>query len=676
MSTVLNRQQTLPAGYRLLWYRLEAVLGRGSFGITYLATDTNLDRKVAVKEYLPLNLARREENSSVHALSDNHSAMYPWGLKRFIAEARTLAKFNHPNIVRVYNVFEANNTAYMAMEYEQGDSLDVLLRLHQLDGETQFLKMLFPLLDALEYMHKAGYIHRDIKPGNIFIRANGSPVLLDFGSTRMALGTQPCPPLTSLVTQGYAPYEQYDGEHGKQGPWTDIYALGATLYAAIAGRRPSDAIVRASARLEGISDPMEPAIKVGRGIFSLRFLRAVDEALKILPGDRPANIAAWRQMFQSSDNPPDYVPFSLSAIPSRRTIGAPAVRRSHPQPRRGAKRWIGMTGLLTAVAVALLLVGQWPLSRDEGLEAPRQAEAPAPDQTPSPSTQPKSVPNAGRQDRPSAPIAKQKNPPRVSIAKEEDAPNAPLEVSNSKPDSVFRDMLADGSRGPEMVLIPAGNFRMGDVQDHGTGYAKPVHTVRIGKPFAMGRYEVTFEDYDDFARATDRALPRDRGWGRSRRPVIKVTWDDAVEYTKWLSQQTGKRYRLPSEAEWEYAARGGTETAYWWGNDIGLNRANCDGCGTQWDRKQTAPVGSFAPNPFGLYDTAGNVWEWVQDCENDNYQNAPADGSAWLSDDCPERVFRGGSWNVPPRKLRSASRTWDGPDLRYGYVGFRLARDL
>ena len=215
---------------------------------------------------------------------------------------------------------------------------------------------------------------------------------------------------------------------------------------------------------------------------------------------------------------------------------------------------------------------------------------------------------------------------------------------------------------------------MGDADE------RPVHPVRIPKPFAMSRYVVTFDEYDVFARLTNRQLPADEGWGRGRRPVINVSWEDAVAYAEWLSQQTGKRYRLPTEVEWEYAARAGTETAYWWGDEIGKNRANCDGCGSPWDNKQTAPVGSFSPNSWGLYDTVGNVWEWVQDCWHENYEGAPKDGSrTWEAENdgnCALRVGRGGSWGGEPGGVRSANRGWDVPVYRDDDLGFRLAQDL
>jgi formylglycine-generating enzyme required for sulfatase activity len=229
----------------------------------------------------------------------------------------------------------------------------------------------------------------------------------------------------------------------------------------------------------------------------------------------------------------------------------------------------------------------------------------------------------------------------------------------------------------EIVVIQVGSFQMGDVQGGGVEAEIPVHTVRIHTPFAIGRYEVTFDEYDQFATVKKRKLPNDGGWGRGRRPVT-VSWKDAVEYAKWLSEQTGKRYRLPTEAEWEYAARGGTETAYWWGNEMKSGMANCAACGSQWDDKN-APVGSFKPNPFGLDDTAGNVGEWVDDCWHDNYNGAPADGSAWKETsggNCGQRVIRGGSSRDLPKALRASSRFRANADDRHGNTGFRLAQDL
>ncbi len=238
---------------------------------------------------------------------------------------------------------------------------------------------------------------------------------------------------------------------------------------------------------------------------------------------------------------------------------------------------------------------------------------------------------------------------------------------------VVRDNLKDGSPGPEMVVIPTGSFIMGSSQQEDEG---PPHQVTIARSFAMGKYTVTFSEYDRFAQSTGRDLPDDSGWGRNNQPVVNVCWEDAVAYAEWLSEQTGKRYRLPTEAEWEYAARAGTQSAYWWGDEIGRNRANCDGCGSEWDDSQPAPVGSFAPNPFGLHDMLGNVWEWVEDCWHDDYNGAPADGSAWLSEDGGPRGVRGGSWAVDPAHLRSALRYGASAEDQLDSLGFRLVQNL
>ena len=243
------------------------------------------------------------------------------------------------------------------------------------------------------------------------------------------------------------------------------------------------------------------------------------------------------------------------------------------------------------------------------------------------------------------------------------------------PGTTFRDPLSSGSEGPSMVVLPAGNFRMGCLPDRDCyDYEKPVHEVRIARPFAVSVHEVTFEDYDRFIRVTDGREAYGR-WGRGRRPV-DVSWEDAKSYVAWLSSQTGEEYRLLSESEWEYAARAGTATKYSWGDETGRNRANCDGCGSQWDAEQTAPAGSFKPNGFGLYDMHGNVSEWVEDCAASSYRSAPADGSARLQGDCDFRMARGGSWLSHPRGLHSAARRALARDYPFYYVGFRIARTL
>jgi formylglycine-generating enzyme required for sulfatase activity len=202
--------------------------------------------------------------------------------------------------------------------------------------------------------------------------------------------------------------------------------------------------------------------------------------------------------------------------------------------------------------------------------------------------------------------------------------------------------------------------------------------VTIGKPFAVGRTEVTFAEWDACVTAGYCATRvSDNNWGRGNQPVINISWDDAKEYIAWLSRMTGNEYRLLTEAEWEYAARAGTTTAYSWGDDIGKGNANCDGCGSQWDNRQPAPVGSFKPNDFGLYDMHRNVFEWVEDNWHEDYKGAPMDGTAWLDGgDASRRVVRGGSWNLSPQILRAALRLRYSSGYRDLFIGFRLAGTL
>ena len=234
---------------------------------------------------------------------------------------------------------------------------------------------------------------------------------------------------------------------------------------------------------------------------------------------------------------------------------------------------------------------------------------------------------------------------------------------------------------PEMVVVGAGEYWMGSPEGEAdrAGDEGPRYRVRIGEAFAVGKYEVTFEEWDAcVAGGGCRGYrPDDAGWGRGRRPVINVSWEDAKAYVMWLSRKTGTRYRLLSEEEWEYVARAGTGRRYTWGDYVGRNRANCDGCGSRWDNEKTAAVGSFGANGYGLHDVHGNVLEWVEDCWHPNYHGAPADGSAWVTGgDCSDRVVRGGSWYDAPRNLRSAGRTGSRAGARGVGYGFRVARTL
>ncbi|MBI2970762.1 MAG: serine/threonine protein kinase, partial [Gammaproteobacteria bacterium] len=293
-------RNALGPGTRLHWYQIEKVLGHGGFGITYLARDGNLGKFVAIKEYLPVELAVRGADLSVVPIIDRHRQHYEWGLERFLSEARTLSKFKHHNIVSVVAVFEANNTAYMVMQYEKGESLAEILRRFGTLAEAEIIRHMLPLLDGLKNVHEAGFIHRDIKPANIFTRKGGaSSVLLDFGSARHALSLE-TRTLTNLVSAGYSPYEQYSSRSDEQGPWTDIYAAGATLYHMVAGAPPLDAIERGKGMLGSSKDILKPAVEAGRGRYSPHFLAAIDHALMFNQDDRPQTVSEWLTDFHEA----------------------------------------------------------------------------------------------------------------------------------------------------------------------------------------------------------------------------------------------------------------------------------------------------------------------------------------------------------------------------------------
>jgi formylglycine-generating enzyme required for sulfatase activity len=243
------------------------------------------------------------------------------------------------------------------------------------------------------------------------------------------------------------------------------------------------------------------------------------------------------------------------------------------------------------------------------------------------------------------------------------------------------DVFKECADCPAMVVVPEGSFTMGSpASEGGDDDEHPQHVVKIAHEFAVGKFDVTKDEFVAFVRAanydagTDWKNPGFAQTGSD--PVVNVSWNDAKAYVNWLSDKTKRPYRLLSESEWEYSARAGASTAYFWGASIGKNNANCDGCGSRWDNKQTSPSGSFAPNAFGLYDMHGNAWQWVEDCYRGSYSGAPEDGSPVITGECGQRVIRGGSWFFYPRDLRAAQRSRNDPSLRVNRVGFRVARTL
>ena len=701
----------LPEETRLEEYEIRQVLGQGGFGITYLAEDTHLGKRVAVKEYLPRDFATRGVGSTVTPISSAEAADYRWGLDRFLDEGRALARFEHRHLNKVQRYFQANGTAYLVLEYIEGETLSAVLQREGQLSQAQVERLLGEVLSGLAEVHAAGYVHRDLTPGNLMLRReDGSAVVLDFGAARQAV-SQRSKRMTSMGTPGYQPIEQYAAKAEKIGPWSDLYAVGMVAYQCVSGLGGTDlpdAVSRRLAQDDGAAS-LKAAVEVGQGRYDRQLLAAIDWAIEIQEKDRPQSIGEWRQALPALDlqRPAAPVRSSQSSVSAPERPLADAGRSAPSLPR-----WATVAG----IAALLVAVGAGAYWLGQRMPVVPTAPAPAPPAVPPPRARPSApVPNESTPGAPqvypfvveTAPAgaevevlgvreayrpglalpageyqvevrAEGYEPQRVWV--DHPARGAPprmaLARAGRQPGETFRDCATC----PELVVVPAGSYQMGSPSSEaGRDAAEgPVHRVTIGQAFAVGVYQVTFGEWAACASGGgckgDR--PDDAGWGRGRRPVINVSWEDAQAYVAWLSSQTGQRYRLLSEAEWEYVARAGTTTKYWWGNEIGGNRANCDGCGSQWDNEKTAPVGSFQPNRFGLYDVHGNVWEWVQDCWNDDYAGALSDGRAWEGGDCSWRVLRGGSWHSRPWNLRSANRLRDTPDFRYASNGFRIARSL
>lgn len=731
----------LPPGTRLHEYVLERVLGHGGFGITYLARDTHLDKPVAIKEYLPNDLAGRMPDNSVTARSNDMLEAFRWGLAQFVKEARVLARFSHPGLIQVHRYFEANGTAYFVMDYAEGVTLDAMLKAKSTIPETDLRKIIFPVLNGLEVVHRLGVLHRDIKPDNIILRQDGAqPVLIDFGAARNSL-SHLTKSVMSVVTAGYAPLEHY-GTDLNQGPWSDLYAMGAVAYRAVTGKKPADAVNRI--RL----DPVVKASVFGKGRYTPHFLAAIDWALAVDPEDRPQGIAEWRKALDGELTPPtrDFSKIkepaseptvdrgSSMARPRTLSAGATARGAQKASPNNSgstAKPYaivvkiaagLAVLGVLTvllsrgdpkpttpvasAKKEAAVEPSRPPASANESAVTPVTEPTPAPTPAPAPAPAPISAPASAAKSPVIAPVPATKPKteaatPEVELAAVQPTPQAKIPeavvepkavVSQMEPLSSFQDCL----QCPAMVTLPSGAFLMGSPPGAAgaANWEGPARRVSFAKPFAIGKFEVTTAEWQSCVRARACATLSASAGGpesSSMTPAVNVNWDEAQSYSNWLSKTTGRRYRLPSEAEWEYAIRGGTVSARFWGED---RRGQCehangaDLSALKRDRSlragdqpcddghaTLAPVGRFKPNAFGLHDLAGNAWEWTLDCWVDSYKGAPADGRAVDAPNCAKRVIRGGSWRTKPESLRSANRGLSPAGFRGDDVGFRVVAE-
>jgi formylglycine-generating enzyme required for sulfatase activity len=687
METAPISTQALPPGTRIEEFVIERVLGSGGFGITYLARDARLGRQVVIKENLPVQFCFRDTHSLTVAPRHTHgedAENFRWSLENFSKEAAMLASLDHPGIVRVHRSFEALGTAYFVMPFVDGVAFDHLIEQHQADqklfGEDGLRGLLTRMLGALGYLHDRGIYHRDIKPGNILVTNEGVPVLIDFGSARQRLSERS---MTVIESAGYTPFEQLQSR-GQVGPWSDLYALGGTLVKAIT----FESLPKAADRV--FDDPFVPLADRAELLtfYGDCLLTSVDKALAVLPQNRHRDARDWLAVLQAPT--PSGTESIAGQIRDVRSSGQEVVaqeaqaRAAHEAANRRRQEALAREAQEQAERKERIRSQQEAIVRETQARAAREAEY------------------RRRQEA----IVREAQEQAEQAEQEETIRKQMLEV------------LGSARVREAFTLIQSGNFQMGDALD-GMKDA-PVCIVQVSA-FYMGQYEVTKALWDKV-----RTWALVHGYGKwltslptgkakaANHPVHSVNWYDVVKWCNARSEMEGltpcysaggktyrtgmvnavacnwatNGYRLPTEAEWEKSARGGISgKRFPWGDTISHKDANfCNKGGETYQTgtsghhptygtgstPHTSPVGSFAPNSYGLHDVAGNVWEWCWDWYDKYPFTSLADprGAASGSD----RAGRGGSWGNSANNSRVALRSNNDPANGYVNVGFRVAR--
>jgi formylglycine-generating enzyme required for sulfatase activity len=659
-------------------YRLERLVAHGGMAQVWQATDLATHFELGHSAQVALKILAPELTRNPH---------YARLLIEEAARARRLA---HENIVRVYEWARdpAVGSYFVIMEYLEGEDLDSLLARDGVVTPGRALELLAPVAQALDYAwDRHRLVHRDIKPGNVFVTRRGEVKLLDFGIAARARGSGSVAALEAPASSGTAGYRAPEaGVPGRQPERTlDVYSV-AVMFRHMVGGALQPGQAEEPSRPAALTARQWQALQAGFAPDAAERPASVAELLARLreggqadAGDEAARQAAAQQSAQEDD--------ARRAAAARAAAAAQAVLARQRKEREREERAAAETARRERKEV---LRQQLLARRDEDAEKARLAREAALRQV--------------QQAKAAAAYLAEQKRARATQSPVPEAAAAPAHPGAPVADSegLLRDRYLDGSgAGPALVLVPAGRFEMGSpeherriamdagAQKNWLAREAPRHWVGFEHPFALGRYPVTVGEWREFARATGWQGQGDVDWAApgfvqtDAHPVVGVTWHDARRYVAWLSERTGQRYRLPSEAEWEYACRAGTKTAFSCGDTIGTGLANYDGNfsyngGTRGEyRKGTTPAGMFPPNPWGLFDMHGNVWEWVQDVVHDNYEGAPVDGSAWEEGgDASRRILRGGSWLYNPRYLRSALRNGFSAVLSNDIVGFRVARDL
>ncbi len=699
-------------------YRLERLIGMGGMGQVWQATDLATHAELGHSAVVALKILPPQlTQSPVHA-------------KLLIEEATQARRLAHDNIVRVYEWAQdpATSSYFIIMECLEGQDLEAWLAQHGKATPAQVEQMLRPVADALQYAwDKHRLVHRDLKPGNVFLTKAGEIKLLDFGiaSRARSTGTDLGLATPNAGTAGYRAPEAGTSQ-GAPRPQLDVYAVAVMIYQLLEGRLPFD-------QHTALLEPAKPAalnaqqwevLKRGFANRAGERPQSVAELLDALKqaAEPSAEEAAQREAARKAERAEaEQQEREARAAREQRARADAIARAEEEEDRRQKEVELATRRKAEALAAAQEKARQEQLRRDQEKQRKAQAEQEAKERKESLRQQLLARRDADAlkarqaeeeyqrkmaQLKAEAAYRAEQERHRKEQAARKAAELAALLPTASSPvadaEGVLRDRFTDGSGvGPDLVLIPTGRFQMGSSEHEHKIAVKagaqktwldkelPAHWVGIEQSFALGRYPVTVGEWRAFVSATGWQSKLDVDWQQpgfaqdDRHPAVCVSWHDAHLYLQWLSEKTGQDYRLPSEAEWEYACRAGSHTAFSFGDEITPEHANYDGHFTYNDGPKgishggTTRVGSYQPNPWGLFDMHGNVWEWTQDTVHDNYLGAPIDGSAWeQGGDKARRILRGGAWLYQPRYLRSGLRNGYSALLANDVVGFRVARKL
>jgi formylglycine-generating enzyme required for sulfatase activity len=686
-------------------YRLERLIGMGGMGQVWQATDLATQAELGHSDQVALKILPPQLTQS------------PTHAKLLIEEATQARKLAHENIVRMYEWAQdpATSSYFIIMECLEGQDLDAWLAEHGPVDLERIESLLRPVAHALDYAwDKYKLVHRDLKPGNVFLTQRGEIKLLDFGiasrvrNAGSSLGLQ----TPNAGTTGYRAPEAGASQR-QPSQRLDVYAVAVMIYQMLEGHMPFDE-ARTAQFLPSAPSALKPAQ-----------WQVLQRGFAYVQDQRPASVTELLDALQRAAGPSEAELAAQAAQEAarrkeeQREQAARAAQERAEEQKRQAELAVRRKAEAQVAAAEKVKQDQQrrELEKMQRLQAEymaRERKARLRDQLlarreadalKARQAQEEQLRKAVQLKAEAAYRAEQERHRKEQAARNAAELAALIPTSGSPvadASGVLRDRFLDGSGvGPELVLIPTGRFEMGSSEIERATAMKsgsqkawlaretPQHWVSIAYSFALARHPVTVGQWRQFARATGWESMSDTDWNApgfvqtDEHPVVAVSWNDAQKYLSWLTAKTGQLYRLPSEAEWEYACRAGTHTAFSFGEDISTERANYDGNFTYNNgvkgefRQGTTRVDAFQPNPWGLFDMHGNVWEWTQDVVHENYEGAPSDGSAWEQGGDPaRRVLRGGSWLYQPRYLRSALRNGYSAVLANDIVGFRVARKL